>query len=310
MRVFVTGGTGLVGTRLVRQLTARKDEVVLLTRRPGAARDRFGTGVEVVEGDPTKAGGWMEAVDRCDAVINLAGENIFNKRWRQRFRELLHSSRVEGTANVVAALARRPHRDDGSPKVLVNASAIGYYGVHGDEEITEESPPGNDFLASICIEWEKKANEGQALGLRVALVRVGIVLDREGGALAKMLTPFKLFVGGPVGSGRQWMSWIHHEDMVGLFLLGLDHSQATGPINGTAPNPVTNKQFAKALGKAMHRPSFFKTPGFMLRLTLGKVAEVITTGQRVLPKKALQLGYQFRFPELDAALADIFGSGS
>lgn len=305
MRVLVTGGTGLIGTRLVRRLRERGEEVLVLTRRPDSARERFGASVEVVEGDPMQTGPWMDAVERCDAVINLAGENVFNRRWRARFKELLHDSRVRSTENVVRALAKAPRRAGGEPKVLVNASAIGFYGPHGDEEITEESPPGSDFLAALCIDWEKAALEAKKDGLRVALVRVGIVLDREGGALAKMLTPFKLFVGGKVASGRQWMSWIHHEDMVGLFLLGLDNAQANGPLNGTAPNPVTNKEFSKALGRVLHRPAFLPTPRLALRVALGEVANVIATGQRVLPRVPLALGYSFKFPALDAALADV-----
>jgi uncharacterized protein len=304
MRVFVTGGTGLVGTRLIRKLQERKEQVVVLSRRASVAREKFG-GVEVVEGDPMQPGAWMETLASCDAVIHLAGENIFSKRWNTAFKQLLFDSRIQSTMNVVTALARAPRRADGSPKVLVNASAIGWYGVRGEEELTEESPPASDFMAQLCVAWEKQACEAEKQGVRVALVRVGIVLDKDGGALAKMITPFKLFVGGKVGSGKQYMSWIHHEDMVGLFLLGLDHPEARGPLNGTAPNPVTNKQFSKALGAVLHRPSFFPTPRIMLRLALGGVADVIATGQRVLPKKPLALGYQYRFSTVETALADI-----
>jgi uncharacterized protein (TIGR01777 family) len=288
----------------VRKLQERKDQVVVLTRRPAAAQERF-TGVEIVEGDPMQAGPWMEAVDRCDAVINLAGENVFNHRWNERFMALLRDSRLRVTEHVVQALARNPRRESGEPKVLVNASAIGYYGPHGDEEVAEEDAPGNDFLAHLCIDWEKAALAARQHNLRVALVRVGVVLDKEGGALAKMLTPFKLFIGGPVSSGKQWMSWIHHADIVGLFLLALDHPQASGPLNGTAPNPVTNKQFAQSLGCALHRPAFLPTPRLALRVVLGKVADILATGQRVLPRVPLALGYTYQFPTLDDALADI-----
>jgi uncharacterized protein (TIGR01777 family) len=305
MRVFVTGGTGLIGTRLVRRLRERGDEAVVLTRRPAAARDRLGPGVEVVEGDPMQAGPWADAVGGCDAVIHLAGENVFARRWNEKFKTLLHDSRVRSTENVVRALAKNPRRAGGEPKALVNASAIGYYGPHGDEELTEDSPPGTDFLAGLCVNWERAAREANKDGIRVAVVRVGIVLDREGGALAKLLTPFKLFAGGPVGSGKQYMSWIHHADMVGLFLLALDNAQAAGPLNGTAPNPVTNKEFSKALGRALHRPSFVWTPRLALRAALGEVADVVATGQRVLPRVPLSLGYQYQFPSIDAALADV-----
>ncbi|HKI36283.1 MAG TPA: TIGR01777 family oxidoreductase [Gemmataceae bacterium] len=305
MRVFVTGGTGLIGNRVIRRLRERGDEVKLLTRRAGAVRDKF-AGCTLVEGDPMVAGPWMDALGDCDAVVNLAGENIFGRRWSEDFKRLLLESRVKSTENVAAALARQPRTEAGATKVLVNASAVGYYGPHGDEELDESSPPGNDYLAQVCVAWEKSALVAQAAGVRVALVRIGVVLDKEGGALSALLTPFKVGAGGPAGSGRQWMPWIHHADLVGLILLGLDRAEAQGPINGTAPNPVTNKEFGKALGRALHRPAFLPTPGFVLRLGLGEVAGVILTGQRVLPRQALKVGYLFQYPTIDGAFADIF----
>jgi uncharacterized protein len=308
MRVFVTGGTGLVGTRLVRQLLGRGDQVVVLTRRYASARQSLGPGVELIEGDPMQAGPWMDKIDDCDAVVHLAGENVFAKRWSTAFKQMLFDSRVQSTRNVAQAILRKPQRPDGQPKVLVNASAIGIYGPCGDEEITEESPPGTDFLAKLCVEWESAARSVEAAGVRSTEVRVGVVLDRDGGALAKMLPPFKMCAGGPVGSGKQWLAWIHHEDIVGLFVAALHNPEYRGALNGTAPNPVTNKEFAKALGKSLHKPSLVWTPGFALRLLLGEAAYVITTGQRVLPKKALSLGYSFKYPTLDAALAEIFPS--
>jgi uncharacterized protein (TIGR01777 family) len=269
------------------------------------AREKLGGAGTVVGGDPMTAGPWTEQAATCDAVINLVGENIFGRRWSEEFKKLLFESRIKSTEHVAQALARQPRTAAGAAKVLVNASAIGYYGPHGNEELDEDSPAGDDLLARLCVDWEKAARAAEPAGVRVVLVRVGVVLDREGGALSKMLTPFKMFVGGPVGSGRQWMSWIHHEDLVGLLLLALDNPQARGPLNGTAPNPVTNKEFSKALGRALHRPSFLPTPRFMLRVTLGEVADVITTGQRVLPRRGLALGYIFKFPEIDSALADV-----
>jgi uncharacterized protein (TIGR01777 family) len=306
MRVFVTGGTGLVGSRLVRQLQERGDQAVVLTRRAAAARQSLGPQVELVEGDPLRAGPWMEAVDPCDGVIHLAGENVFGKRWNEAVKQLLVDSRVQGTRNVAGAVLRQPLRPDGQAKVLVNASAIGIYGPRGDEEVTEETPPGDDFLARLCIEWEKEARAVEPAGVRSVQVRIGVVLDRNGGALAKLLTPFKMGVGGPVGSGKQWMAWIHHADMTRLLLAALDGASYRGPVNGTAPNPVTNKVFSQALGKALHRPSLVWTPGFALRLVLGEAAYVVTTGQRVLPKKALDLGFTFQYPTVEAALAQLF----
>jgi uncharacterized protein (TIGR01777 family) len=305
MRVFVTGGTGLIGTRLVRRLGEHQDSVVVLTRRPTEARERLGPACTVVEGDPMKPGPWMDAIDDCDAVIHLAGENVFARRWNEAFKNLIRDSRVRGTDNVVQALSKNPRTTAGNPRVLVNASAVGYYGPHGDEELTEDSPPGDDFLARACVDWEKAALAGERLGLRVAVVRVGVVLDPQGGALAKLLTPFKLGAGGKVGTGRQWMPWVHRDDIVGLFLLALDSANATGPINGTAPNPVTNYEFTKALGRALGRPTLLPTPAFALRLMLGEVAGVVTSGQRVLPRRAQALGYQFKFPTIDGALADL-----
>lgn len=308
MQIFVTGGTGLIGSRLLQRLSARGDKVVLLTRRGSAAQDRFGKACSIVEGDPMTAGPWMDRVADCDAVISLAGEGIFNRRWSAEFKNLLHESRVKTTQHVVRAIAQHPDAPQGGRKILVNASAIGYYGPHGDEEITEESPHGDDTLARLCIDWEDAARAAEPLGVRVALVRIGVVLARHGGALEQMLRPFQLFVGGPVGSGKQWMSWIHLEDIVDLFVFALDHPQAAGPINGTAPNPVTNKAFARALGKALHRPSFLPTPAFALRVLLGQSAEVVTTGQRVLPKRPLEMQFTFKFPKINDALADLLGS--
>lgn len=305
MRVFITGGTGLVGIRLIRRLRGRGDDIVLLSRRAEPARARLGDACKVVEGDPVQAGAWQDAVNDCDAVVHLAGASVFARRWNDAYKAEMYDSRVKSAENIVRALARQPRTARGASKILVSASATGFYGPHGDEELTEDSPPGSDFLARLCVAWEHAAQQAEPLGVRVALLRIGVVLDREGGALRQLLTPFKLGVGGPVGSGKQWMSWIHHEDLTGILLLALDNGNAAGPLNGTAPEPVPNKAFGKALGRALHRPAFLPTPGFALRLALGEVADVVTKGQRVLPKKALALGYTFRFPTIDQALADV-----
>jgi hypothetical protein len=305
MRVFVTGGTGLIGSKLVQRLQERGDAVVLLTRRPEQVTPSSAGQFTTIGGDPVQAGPWMDGIADCDAVVHLAGEGLFNRRWWTSFKQKLRDSRVLSTQNVVAALAKQPRRADGSPKVLVSASAIGWYGPHGDEELTEDADPGKDFLACVCVEWENAAAAAQEHGVRVVLLRTGVVLAKGGGALAQMITPFKLFVGGPVGSGRQTMSWIHIEDLVGEILFALDNPQVSGPLNGTAPHPVTNKEFSKALGRVLHRPSIMKMPGFMLRVLLGEVADVVTKGQRVLPRKALQAGYSFKFTDVEAALRDV-----
>jgi uncharacterized protein (TIGR01777 family) len=305
MKVFITGGTGLIGSSLIPQLTKRGDRVVLLTRRLAHAQERWGKECTIVEGDPMKAGPWMDAIKDCDAVINLAGESIFARRWNEEFKALLRSSRLQSTENVVRALTANPKTSAGIPKVLVNASAIGYYGPRGDEELTEEGSAGNDTLGQVAVEWEQAARKAEASGVRVALIRIGVVLGMEGGALPQMLTPFKLGVGGPIGSGKHWFSWIHMDDMVGILLLALDRQEAKGPINATSQQPVMNKTFSKALGRALHRPAIFPVPPLMLRLRFGGVAEVLTTGQRVIPAKALALGYQFKFPDIDSALANL-----
>jgi uncharacterized protein (TIGR01777 family) len=306
MRVFVTGGTGLVGKLLVKKLRERGDHVVLLTRRPETVKLQWGEGggvaITIIAGDPVQPGPWMDAFKDCDAVVHLAGEGIFNRRWSQAFKDLIYSSRIKGTDNIVAALGKTPNAP---AKMLISASAIGYYGPHDDEELTEESPGGNDFLAKVCIDWEKAAQPATVHGVRLVLLRTGVVLDKSGGALAKMLTPFKVCVGGPIGSGKQWMSWIHNDDEVGLILLALDHAEINGPLNAVAPQPVTNKDFGHALGKVLGRPSFMPTPAFALRVMLGESAQIITTGQKVLPKKALAAGYAFRFTEVEAALRDL-----
>ena len=304
MRVFVTGGTGLIGARLVRALRGRGDDVVVLSRRSDAWQ-RVGPDVAVVVGDPTAAGDWQDQVAGCDAVVNLAGAGLFDRRWNAAYKATIHDSRVRATEHVAAALAKQPARADGSPKVLVNGSAIGYYGPHGDEELDESSPPGDDLMAHVCVDWEAATQPAKVAGVRVALLRTGVVLDRAGGALKLLWLPFKLGVGGPVGSGKQFMSWIHHADEIGLILLALDHAEAAGPLNGTAPRPVTNKEFGKALGRALGRPAVLPTPAFGLRLVLGEVAGVVTTGQRVLPRTAEALGYQFQYPDIDAALGQL-----
>jgi uncharacterized protein (TIGR01777 family) len=305
MRVFITGGTGLLGRRLVRRLHERGDRAVILTRRSAHARTLFGKDAAVIEGDPMQRSDWMDAVADCDAVIHLAGENVFARRWNSDFKKLLYDSRILSTQNVVEAMRRSPLSAGGQAKVLVNASAIGYYGPHDDEELTEDSAPGSDFLAELCIDWEQAARAAESSGVRVAVVRVGVLLDKAGGALAKLLTPFRLGIGGPVGSGRQWMSWIHYADLVNLFLSAIDNAAVKGPINGTAPNPVANREFSKTLGSVLHRPSFVWTPRLGLRIALGEVADVVATGQRVLPKRAAELGYSFQYPLLHAALAQI-----
>ncbi len=318
MRVFITGGSGLIGRHLVERLIERGDQPVILSRRSDAIRrDPAMRGRTVVQGDPAVPGRWEVELDGCDAVVNLAGENVFGKRWNAQVKRSIRDSRVLGTETVVASIARARTR----PKVLVQTSAIGWYGPRNDEALTEESPAGADYMARVCREWEEAAHPAEALGVRVAKVRVGIVLAKGAGALGVMTPIFRWLPLGaaPVGnggssllapaSGAQYMSWIHIDDIVGIYLLALDNAQAQGPINGTAPNPVRNAEFSKTLAKVLRRPFVpVGPPDGLLEVVLGEVAQVITRGQRVLPARAQALGYSFRYPELAGALRAVFAA--
>ncbi len=301
MRVFITGGTGLIGSRLVQSLLERGDECVVVSR---AGRDPWGhERVRMLRGDPATAGDWQRAVSGCDAVVNLAGQRIVDPphRWTTARKRLLRDSRVETTRQVVAAIRAA----SAIPRTLVSASAIGYYGDRGDAEIDESSSRGSDFLAEVAVAWEDAARAAETV-TRVALVRTGLVLDRSGGVLAPLVPLFKLGLGGPWGDGSQWWSWIHVADVIGLILWVID-GEAAGPLNLTAPNPVTVSAFARSLGSALGRPAVLRQPAFALRLAMGEMADALLASQRVVPRRALEAGYAFRFPELAGALADLFG---
>jgi uncharacterized protein (TIGR01777 family) len=315
MRVFITGGSGLIGRHLVDRLLERGDQPVILSRRSDQVRrDPAMRGRTVVQGDPTAPGLWEAELDGCDAVVNLAGQNLFEKRWNPEVKRRIRDSRVYATEHVVAAIGRAKK----PPKVLVQGSAIGYYGPRGDEVLTEESPSGSDFMAVVCREWEEAARPARDRGVRVATVRTGVVLARGAGALGVMTPIFRwLPLGaGPVGNrggllspatGQQWMSWIHIDDIVGILLMALDNAQAEGPINGTAPEPVRNADFARALARVLWRPYVpFGPPDVLLEVVLGEVAQVITRGQKVVPARAQALGYAFRHPHLAGALRALF----
>jgi uncharacterized protein (TIGR01777 family) len=317
MRVFIAGGTGLIGSRLIRELVARGDQPVVLTRRASSVQDRSEfERVEVVQGDPTTSGPWQAKVDGCDAVVNLTGHNLFAQRWSPEVKRQIRDSRVHSTERLASAVARAGSR----PGVFVQGSAIGYYGMTGDEELIESSPPGSDYMAVICREWEDASRSVTERGTRLAIVRTGIVLAKGDGALGVMTPLFKWLPGGaaPVGSGanplapatgRQWMSWIHLTDIVGLLLLAIDSDEARGPINGTAPNPVRNIEFSRELARVLRRPFVpIGPPDLLLRAVLGEVAQTVTKGQRVVPARALELGYRFAFTELPAALHDLLGA--
>lgn len=302
MKVVVSGGTGFIGVPLVRALADAGHEPVVLTRNPRRASAWLDPRARVVAWDARTLGGWERELSGADAVVNLAGESIGEGRWTPERKERIMSSRVAATRAIVAGLQQADPR----PRVLVNASAVGYYGPRGDEVVTEADGPGSDFLAQVVIAWEAAAREAEPLGVRVVRQRMGIVLG-QGGALGRMLLPFRLGLGGPIGSGRQWYSWIHRDDAIGLILFALTREDASGAINATAPNPVRMKEFAATLGKVLRRPALLPVPALALRLLLGEQAEAVLSGQRVLPTVAERLGYRFRFPDLETALRDVLG---
>jgi uncharacterized protein len=300
MRVTVTGATGLIGTTLLAGLRATGVEVTVLSRDPGAAEARLG--VRALRWDPLRENAPAAALEGRDAVVNLAGEPVA-QRWSERAKQAIRESRVLGTRHLVEGLAAiGSDTGEGRPGTLVSSSAIGYYGAHGEEPLDEEAPPGDGFLAEVCTAWEAQARSAEDLGMRSVQVRTGVVLDSRGGALAKLLPPFRLGLGGPLAGGSQYVSWIHVEDLAGIVRAALKDARWSGPVNATAPEPVTNREFARALGRALHRPALLPMPGAALGLLYGEMAQVMRSGARVLPAKPLVLGYEFRYPHLDEAL--------
>jgi uncharacterized protein len=316
VRVAVTGATGLIGSRLVEALRARGDEVTVLSRDPDRAQDaledaeRAGRADGPAASAGPKAFAWRplhepapaHALAGRDAVVHLAGENVA-QRWTARARRAIRETRTTGTRNLVAGLRAAEPR----PRVLVSASGIDYYGAHADERLDESSPPGEGFLAEVCVAWEAAASAAAELGVRVVTLRTGVVLDRAGGALAKMLPPFRAGVGGPVAGGDQYVPWIHLDDLVAMYLAALDDERWRGPVNAATPEPVTNRELSKALGRALHRPAVLPVPGLALRALYGGMAEIVTEGRRAVPARALELGFEFRHPDLDEALRSALG---
>jgi uncharacterized protein (TIGR01777 family) len=302
MKIFMTGGTGFVGSFLSRELAQKDHDVTILTRQkdpPAPVHARIG----YVTGDPTAAGDWMAQVPGHDWIINLAGASIFGY-WTEKKKKEIYDSRILTTRNLVKAIT-----DGDGLQVLCSTSAPGYYGARGEETLTEDSPPGDDFLGKVAKDWEDEALKAQKLGIRVVITRFGIVLGKDGGILGQLVPLFKAFVGGPVGSGQQWFSWIHQMDQVLAYLFLFDHPEISGPVNFTAPNPVRNWDLAKALGRALGRPSFLPAPAFMMRLVMGEMAEIVLTGQKIIPKKLLDAGFEFLFPTIDVALTHLLREG-
>jgi len=293
MDIVVAGGSGFLGGALVQALRSGGHQVSILTRRPVKPGD--------VQWNPAETGAWVPAVQGADAVVNLAGEAIAGARWTPARKKMLRDSRLVSTRAIARAILSAAR-----PPVLLSASGIGYYGTHDEQPLTEDSPPGEDFLATLCQEWERAALDAASV-TRVVLLRTGVVLGTGGGALAELARPFKLFAGGPIGSGSQFVSWVHLDDWVGLAQWAIATPAVAGPLNLTAPTPVTNADLAHALGTAMHRPSFVAAPAFAVRLIAGEMADAaILNGQRVLPAKALAHGYRFEHPTIESALHSIF----
>jgi uncharacterized protein (TIGR01777 family) len=305
-RVTLTGATGLIGPRVIGVLQSAGAEVTVLSRDADKARERLAAAglapVQAFDWDLMSAPAPAPALDGRDAVIHLAGENIA-QRWSEQAKQAIRETRVTGTRNLLAGLELASAR----PGVLVSSSGVGYYGPHGEEPLDEEAPAGSDFLARICVDWEQEAARASGLGMRVALIRTGVVLDKDGGALEKMLPPFRLGVGGPVAGGRQYISWIHRDDLARLIATAAQDERWSGPVNATAPEPVNNRDFSRALGRALKRPALLPVPGAALALLYGEMAEIVTRGARVVPAKALVLGYEFAHAGLDEALSSALG---
>ncbi len=307
MRLLITGGTGFIGQALCSHLIRHGHEVFVLTRQSRRLNVEKGDSLSPIRFLEWEGSEWPHVLETCDGLVNLAGESIASKRWSRRQKIQIRESRIQSTHRLVDAMTRLSRR----PNVLINASAIGYYGPHSDELLDESAPAGKGFLAHICQMWENEASRAESLGVRVIRLRIGLVLAAGAGALAKMVDPFRFFVGGVLGSGRQWVSWIHRDDLVALIEWLLSHAQVTGAVNATAPEPVTMRAFCRSLADRMHRPCWVPVPAVALRVMLGEMATLLLTGQRVFPRVCLQAGYRFRYgqllPALEACLSSSVG---
>ena len=306
MKIVMTGATGFIGHALCAELLFHGHAVVALVRNIESAKRTLPASIEFHHWDATGSEFPDQALRGADAVIHLAGEPVAQGRWTEERKARIRSSRVDSTARLVEAI----RRSEAKPKILICASAVGIYGSRRNESLDEGSGPGTDFLAQVCVDWEKASMAVDALGVRRVNVRTGVVLGRGGGALESLLPVFKSFVGGPIGSGKQWMSWIHLSDMLAIYLRTLEDAEIHGPLNATAPDPVTNESFSRKLAKALNRPAWVKTPGFVLKLAFGEMAGMLLGGQKVIPKKLLDRGFQFKYPDLDLALKNLTSSSA
>jgi uncharacterized protein (TIGR01777 family) len=307
MRIIITGGTGLVGTWLATDLVKDGHETIVLSRNPDRYQGKMHPDIRLERWDAKSAAGWGALADGADAIVNLAGENLaggsfFPARWTEERKRLILDSRVDAGNAVVEAVKAAKNK----PKVVIQASAVGYYGPQGDQEIHEDHPVGTDFLARVCIPWENTTKAVEELGVRHVVTRIaGIVLSADQGALWRLLLPYRMFVGGPMGNGKQWYTWLHPDDEVGAFRFLIENENASGTFNLTAPEPLRNADFGKAIGKVLNRPSWLPVPGFAFQLAFGEVSNVVLTGQKVLPRRLQEMGYEFKFKDTESALRDI-----
>lgn len=300
-RIIITGATGLIGKKLSKSLIDRGDNVIIFSRNKDKAKSMIPGAKDYIEWDYSKPEVWKINLENTDAVVHLAGINLFSKRWNENFKKEIIESREVSTRNIALAINSCINK----PKVLISASGIGYYGDCGDKILDEDSSAGNDFLADVCKVWEGEARKVEQFGVRSVQIRTGLVLSKEEGALKQMLPPFKFFIGGPLGNGKQWTSWLHIDDIVRIYLYAIDNNNLNGPVNAASPNPVTMKEFAKTLGKVLQRPSLFSVPKFALKVVVGEAAEVVTASQRVDVKKLSNSGFKFKFNFVEEALINL-----
>ena len=301
MRVIIAGGTGLIGSLLTRDLVNSGHEAIILSRNPTQPVRSLPAGVQVVGWDGRTANGWGHLVEAVHAIVNLTGVSLSSGRWTKARKKQIVDSRILPGKAILEAVQQAQHK----PEDLIQSSGVNYYGTKGDHPVTEADPPGDDFLGRLCVQWEQSTQPVTEMGVRHVVIRTAPVLDRKGGALPLMLLPFRFFIGGPVGTGRQYFPWIHHADEVGAIRFLIDDAAASGPYNLIAPQAVTNREFAKTAGKVMHRPAIFPVPAFVMRLVFGEMSTIILEGLQILPQRLQEAGYSFRFPTLEAALKDV-----
>ncbi len=301
MKIVLAGGSGFIGSKLIKILLDENNQVVLLSRKADTVGFKCSDLLQIVKWDGKNSGPWMEHINSSDAVINLSGENVSSKRWTEKRKVKLIQSRLEPTRAIIDSISLASVK----PKILINASAAGYYGNDSNEDVSESHPKGSGYLADLCEQWEAEAMVAEKFGIRVVLLRIGIVLEKSGGALKKMSLPFKFFLGGPLGSGEQWFPWIHRDDVIRIIKFTLDHNSIKGAVNVASPFPVTMKKFASLLGKTMKRPSAISVPSFVLKIMLGEMSEMLLGGIKIIPKKLIDSGFQFQYPELNKALESI-----